>query len=144
MNFLRFEQRRNNKLSKFSAANTNFEYGFLSSFFAIPWEHKIRTKAKLFQAAKFFVITVICHFWSETLTSLPQCILAHVLWDICFKDLSLYPKVLLKSVHFKKTVARSSFLSKLWYIPWGSRNCIILRNERTLVIEKKCKIVPLA
>ena len=25
-------------------------------------------------------------------------------------------KILVKSVHFKKTVARSSFISKLWYI----------------------------
>ena len=41
----------------------------------------------------------------------------------------------LKSVHFKETVAQSSFLSKLWYFSkqqvsqfwkkWGSRNCLL-------------------
>ena len=47
---------------------------------------------------------------------------------------------LLKSVHFKKTVAQSSFLSKLWYfliqqqqVPqfwkkWGSCNCLLKMN----------------
>ena len=48
----------------------------------------------------------------------------------------------LKSVHFKKTVARISFLSKLWYLllllfywkvpqfwkKWGLRNCLLKMN----------------
>ena len=47
----------------------------------------------------------------------------------------------LKSVHSKKTVARSSFLSKLWYLllllywkvpqfwkKWGLRNCLLKMN----------------
>ena len=51
----------------------------------------------------------------------------------------------LKSVHFKKTVAQISFLSKLWYFQYKSKSATILKetrfaqlfsqNERTLMVK---------
>ena len=37
----------------------------------------------------------------------------YAVWDVYWKNKKM--AALLKSVHFKKTVAQSSFLSKLWY-----------------------------